>query len=183
MPIRKTSREDILNTCKEVFHQKGYYNSSMADLAEACGLMKGSFYHYFASKEEIMKLVLLDSHQKLKEQVLRLAHENERAPKERLALVLGCIGDQVASFKSCLYGNTTLETAQLIPEFQLLLQQIFLDIRESLAAIYKTKYSAEESSQKAMQSTQQLQGAVMMMKLYDDVAILMEAKQYIVDSF
>ncbi len=183
MPIKKTSLEDLVQTCKEVFHRKGYYNTSMADLAQACGLLKGSFYHYFPGKEDIMKAVLRDSHTKLKEQALSVVHDEDRAPKEKLSWVLGCIGGQVSMYKSCLYGNTVLETSLLVPDFRSILQEVFDDIQAALQTIYLTKYTPEESKKRAMSSTQQLQGAVMMMKLYDDVAILQEAQQAIVDEF
>lgn len=183
MPIKKTNKEEIIETCKEVFHRNGYYNTSMADLAKACGLMKGSFYHYFGSKEEIMKTVLLSSHQELKNQVLSIGHQLERDPQERLATVLDLITYHVSSFQSCLFGNTTLETALLIPEFQQILQLVFTDIQLSLESIYSTKFTNEASKKKAMQAVQQVQGAVMMMKLYNNPVLLQEAKQHLIDSF
>src|SRR5688572_4359372 len=102
MAIQKTNKEEIISVCKEVFHRKGYFNTSMADLAKACGLMKGSFYHYFASKEEIMKAVLLASHKALKEQVLTM--EPSTDPQQQLSFVIGLIVGHVTEFRSCLFG-------------------------------------------------------------------------------
>lgn len=183
MPIQKTNKEEIIVTCKEVFHRKGYFNTGMSDLAKACGLMKGSFYHYFSSKEEIMKAVLLASHKALKEQVLSLGQEKSLEPKERLSIVIGLITGHVSEFRSCLFGNTTLETSLIVPEFQQMLRTIFQDIQQTLAEIYATRYSVEEANKKAWHAVQQVQGAVMMMKLYDDPEILKEVKQYLLDSF
>lgn len=183
MPIQKTNKEEIVEVCKEVFHRKGYFNTSMADLAKACGLMKGSFYHYFAGKEEIMKAVLNSSQKALNEQVLILAQKQDLEPKQRLSIVIGLITGHVSEFRSCLFGNTTLETSLIVPEFQQILRSVFLDIQKTLAGIYSTQYATEEANRKAWHAVQQVQGAVMMMKLYDDPEILKEAKQYLLDSF
>lgn len=183
MPIQKTNKEEIVATCKEVFHRRGYFNTGMSDLAKACGLMKGSFYHYFGSKEEIMKEVLLCSQKALNEQVLALGKQTSLEPKQRLSAVIGLITYHVSEFRSCLFGNTTLETSLLVPEFQQILRRIFQDIQETLTEIYASKYTVEEASKKAWHTIQQVQGAVMMMKLYDDPTILQEAKQYLLDSY
>ena len=58
MPIQKITREEILLKTLEVFRQQGYYNTSMSDLATACDLNKSTFYHYFDSKEALMKVLL-----------------------------------------------------------------------------------------------------------------------------
>ena len=58
MPVQKISKEEILSATLDAFRQKGYYNTSMEDLAQACGLHKGSFYHHFSSKEVLMKTIL-----------------------------------------------------------------------------------------------------------------------------
>ncbi len=53
MAIKKTSKEEILTEAIKLFKIRGYYHTSMADIAQACGLIKGSIYHYFKSKDEI----------------------------------------------------------------------------------------------------------------------------------
>jgi AcrR family transcriptional regulator len=42
----------------EVFRKKGYHAASMDDLAKACALQKGSLYHYFESKEQILRDII-----------------------------------------------------------------------------------------------------------------------------
>ena len=53
MPVQKTTKDQIIIKSIEVFLKQGYYKTSMSDLAEACGLQKGSFYYHFKSKEEL----------------------------------------------------------------------------------------------------------------------------------
>jgi AcrR family transcriptional regulator len=53
------TRDDILDAAAQVFRQKGFHGSSMADIADAVKLQKASLYHHVSSKQEIL-LALLD---------------------------------------------------------------------------------------------------------------------------
>lgn len=47
-------REAILRTAASLFARKGYYGTGLQELLAACGIPKGSFYHYFpGGKEEL----------------------------------------------------------------------------------------------------------------------------------
>ena len=51
----KTSREDeIVAAAGRIFREKGYHATSVRDIAESVGLLKGSLYHYIRSKEELL---------------------------------------------------------------------------------------------------------------------------------
>lgn len=45
--------EEILRIAAEVIWSKGFSGAKLGDIAEAAGIVKGSLYHYFDSKEEI----------------------------------------------------------------------------------------------------------------------------------
>jgi len=47
-------QEQLFNTAAALFAEKGYHGTSISDLARAMGLQKGSLYHYFNSKEELL---------------------------------------------------------------------------------------------------------------------------------
>lgn len=47
-------QEQLFNTAAALFAEKGYHGTSIQDLARAMGLQKGSLYHYFNSKEELL---------------------------------------------------------------------------------------------------------------------------------
>ena len=46
-------REKILDTALHLFVERGYLETRIIDIAEACGMAKGTFYEYFQSKEEL----------------------------------------------------------------------------------------------------------------------------------
>ena len=46
--------EEILAAAASLFREKGYHATSVRDIAESVGLLKGSLYHYIRSKEELL---------------------------------------------------------------------------------------------------------------------------------
>jgi TetR/AcrR family transcriptional regulator, cholesterol catabolism regulator len=47
-------QDEILAAAARIFQRKGYHGTSVRDIADAVGLLKGSLYHYISSKEELL---------------------------------------------------------------------------------------------------------------------------------
>lgn len=47
-------RLELLDTAQALFFAKGYEQTSVNDIITAVGIAKGTFYHYFKSKEELL---------------------------------------------------------------------------------------------------------------------------------
>jgi AcrR family transcriptional regulator len=54
----RSRREEILDEATQLFAERGYEGTSMADLAERVGLRKASLFHHFTSKEVLYAAVL-----------------------------------------------------------------------------------------------------------------------------
>jgi AcrR family transcriptional regulator len=52
------TRNRVFEVAAEVFHRKGYDNTSMSDVATAAGLTKAGLYHHVTSKESLLFTVL-----------------------------------------------------------------------------------------------------------------------------
>lgn len=81
-------REDIIKAAVHLFHTQGYSNTSMQNIADAVGLLKGSLYYYISSKEDL----LYEIHQRFMNVLVdktasREAHANLPA-RERLEGVI-----------------------------------------------------------------------------------------------
>jgi TetR/AcrR family transcriptional regulator, cholesterol catabolism regulator len=50
--------EDIVSAAAKVFRTKGYHAATVRDIADEVGILKGSLYHHFESKEELLYLVV-----------------------------------------------------------------------------------------------------------------------------
>src|SRR5580693_258302 len=52
-PARSGRRADVVQLASELFAQKGYRATTVREIAEAAGILSGSLYHHFDSKESI----------------------------------------------------------------------------------------------------------------------------------
>ena len=53
------TKEFILKTSMLLFLQKSYKEVTMKEIVDKTGLSKGAFYHYFSSKEQLFKEIVL----------------------------------------------------------------------------------------------------------------------------
>lgn len=51
-------RNEILDAAEMLFASKGYSNTTVNDILQKVGIAKGTFYHYFHSKEEVMEAIV-----------------------------------------------------------------------------------------------------------------------------
>ncbi len=63
------TRRRILETAKRLFVEKGYFNTSMRDIAKATSLSTGALYHHFESKEEIAGYIYRETLEKIKARI------------------------------------------------------------------------------------------------------------------
>ena len=52
-------RKEILETAERLFITKGYTKTTVNDILKEIGIAKGTFYHYFKSKEEVMDEIIM----------------------------------------------------------------------------------------------------------------------------
>ena len=53
-------KREILVAARELFVGKGYDQTSVTDILKIVDIAKGTFYYYFASKEEVLEAIILD---------------------------------------------------------------------------------------------------------------------------
>ncbi|MCU6795655.1 TetR/AcrR family transcriptional regulator [Paenibacillus sp. WQ 127069] len=83
--LEEMKKRQILHTAKAVFIEKGYFSASMKDIAEACGMAKGSIYKIFDSKEDLFTAVFEDCHLIMFELARELdRQQGDVTPMERL---------------------------------------------------------------------------------------------------
>jgi TetR/AcrR family transcriptional regulator, cholesterol catabolism regulator len=53
-------RSEIVGIAAELFASKGYANTTVREIADAAGILSGSLYHHFDSKESMIEALLRD---------------------------------------------------------------------------------------------------------------------------
>lgn len=49
---------DIIEKAAKILAKKGYDNTSVSDIIKKVGIAKGTFYHYFKSKDELLEVII-----------------------------------------------------------------------------------------------------------------------------
>jgi len=83
----KKAKKSVFEVAAEVFHRKGYDNTSMSDVAEAAGLTKAGLYHHVSSKESLL-FTVLDSGLDFTESYVMKPLESVPDPLERLKTMI-----------------------------------------------------------------------------------------------
>jgi AcrR family transcriptional regulator len=81
----KERRLQLMEHAAQLFAERGYHPTSVADIVESLGVGKGVFYWYFPSKEELLAEILRESHQDLRRRQQQ-AIGDEPNPVERIEL-------------------------------------------------------------------------------------------------
>lgn len=84
---RRSRDSEVLETAVRLFSEKGYAATSVQDVADALGMLKGSLYYYIDTKETLLRRIFENSH----DEVRAIAERHvaaEGAPLERLAAFL-----------------------------------------------------------------------------------------------
>lgn len=169
MPKVKTSKEEIVFKALGTFRKNGYFNTSMHDLAINCGLQKGSFYHYFTSKEDLMIEVLNSIRKLLNNEIFIIAYDETAPPKKRMESMLIKLGNVLLKKEGgCIVGNSILEISSHSLVFKNVLKEILADWILALKCIFQNLYSELESQKMAEQTIMEFEGAVMLGLLYDN---------------
>ena len=80
-------RAVVLLVAAKLFAERGFKNTTVRDIADAAGILSGSLYHHFDSKEAMVD-ELLDSFQTALWQQYDAIEASDRPPKEKLEAVV-----------------------------------------------------------------------------------------------
>lgn len=59
--IKKIKKSEIHKSALGLFGEKGYFQTSIADISIKANISKGLFYHYYSSKEALFEEIILES--------------------------------------------------------------------------------------------------------------------------
>ena len=90
---KQETRQHLLETAWRLFKEQGYDQTTVADITEAVDVAKGTFFNYFATKEEIVDQIVLWRIDLLGSRVLGSGNVPERAV-DRIKLLLTAMADE-----------------------------------------------------------------------------------------
>ena len=176
MPTRKTDRDAVIDAALTLFRTQGYHHTTVADIAAACGLLKGSVYHYFAGKQALAMAALDRVIAESRETVFGLANDPAVPPAARLQNLADAVERFFAGREGgCLMGSLALEVGDSIPEFCSRVRLYFDDWKAALASVLEGRYGRARAEELAEDAIARAQGAILLMEVTGDPAVFRRA--------
>jgi TetR/AcrR family transcriptional regulator, transcriptional repressor for nem operon len=191
MPIRHT-RSSILEKGARIIHKKGYNHTGIKEILDAAGVPKGSFYHFFKSKEDF-GLNLLDHYAGFfVKKSGDLLKKTDTPPLQRLKGFFDgfrCFFEDNACELGCPIGNLSQEMGDLNPAFRKKLEEIFQLLAAPVEKLLNEAQERDELSKSA--DTRELadfiinswEGAILRMKVQKNPDALRLFDKMIFDGF
>ena len=101
-----TRRDELLDIAARLFAEKGFKNTTVRDIADAAGILSGSLYHHFDSKEAMVDEILRSFQEELfgKYDAILASDDDARAKLEQAVRVsfeaIDTHGPEVAIFQN-----------------------------------------------------------------------------------
>lgn len=124
------TRASLIRAGLEMLTEKGYSAAGLDEILRNAGVPKGSFYHYFRSKEDFGTALISAYADYFAARLERWLLNTERPPLQRLA---GFVADAVQGMarydfrRGCLIGNLGQEMGALPESFRQQLNAVFAD--------------------------------------------------------
>jgi AcrR family transcriptional regulator len=106
MPAPKQSastRDRLIDSARFLFWERGFAGTSMAELLAHAQVNSGSFYHFFDSKEALLRAVLEQYAELLRPMVVDPAFASTPKPLERIFAILAGYRERIL-VTGCQYG-------------------------------------------------------------------------------
>jgi len=81
--VQADKRQRILEAAIRVFADNGYHGARVGDIAEDAGVAHGLLYHYFASKEDVLRTIFVENWGQLLVR-FRAVEESDESAAEKL---------------------------------------------------------------------------------------------------
>ncbi|GLZ86363.1 TetR family transcriptional regulator [Metapseudomonas resinovorans] len=146
------TRAALIRCGMEILTEQGFMSTGIDAVLKRVGVPKGSFYHYFDSKEAFGQAVLESYARYFAHKLDRYLLQEDVSPLQRLVNFVedakaGMLRHQFC--RGCLVGNLGQEVAILPEGFRLELESILCSWQDRLAACLREACTAGELSTKA----------------------------------
>jgi AcrR family transcriptional regulator len=110
-------RREIVSASRELFLKKGYEKTTMQDVMNKLNIAKGTTYHYFKSKEELLESVVQDIVQEYLTAVEKVLNATQGSALEKIRSLVaaGRVADKQREFMDKLHhpSNIAMHTRLL----------------------------------------------------------------------
>ncbi len=116
MTATLNTRDRIIDVAKQRFHARGYADVGIKEICDNANIQKGSFYHFFPSKEDLALSVIDEFAEDWANGFVAEAFDPKLAPMERIEFLIDAayfwqksVKEKNGKIPGCLFGNLALE--------------------------------------------------------------------------
>jgi len=171
------TRTRIVRTAMELFWEKGFQSTSVADILSRSQVHSGSLYHFFPGKQDVLAAVLEAYRDGIEEWLLKPAWSGVDDPIERIFALLDGYRIQLVSTDctyGCPIGSLALELHEPDPRIRDLLSTNFrqwVDAIETCLVEAGDRLPAALDRRRLAEFTLTvMEGAIMQARTYRDIA-------------
>ncbi len=116
--MKRDTRQAIIEAGAELVHRQGFSRTGLQEILAAAGVPKGSFYFYFASKEEFGLALIEHYRRTIGQNAAALLGDRSIPPIARLARFFARVRESMAAGgceRGCPIGNLAQEMSDLSP--------------------------------------------------------------------
>ena len=167
------TRAGIVECAGRLFYEHGYEGTSFSDIVEASGLFRGNIYHYFKTKDEILRAVIEAHLEVYRGMMAKWDAENDDAKVRLVAFVDMITGRKVELVEfGCPIGSLNTELAKDRRDLQQAASALFDLFRDWLTVCFKQLGKGAESESLALHLLGRAQGVAVISHVYRDAKLL-----------
>ena len=169
-----STREHLLEVGLERLRSTGYTATGVKEVLDLANVPKGSFYHYFPSKEAFAGEVFQRYVEGEVRRMERILGDRKVAPLKRLRRYFEemiSVYGQKATVSGCLVGSLSLEIADHSPKLQAQLKAVYGDWQRTLADVLREAVERGDLAR----STQPDRLAEFLLNSYEGALVRMKA--------
>jgi TetR/AcrR family transcriptional repressor of nem operon len=117
MSRTSTARDRLISSACQLVHAGSYAATSVDDLCAAAGVNKGSFYHFFPTKHDLVLAAVDQQWARAQTEILEPAFARDVSPPQRFARFFRLAADRQRGevVRGCPFGNLAAEVGTLEP--------------------------------------------------------------------
>jgi AcrR family transcriptional regulator len=178
MSNKQNTRDRLIEAARQLFLEKGYTATGVAEILQKAGLNAGSLYHFFATKEDLLLAVLERYKQLLDPLVLEPVFGRISDPMERVFGILAGYRQmllQTDHEQGCPIGNLALELSTTHPAARRVIAENFTGWRNAVANCLRQASgrlpAGLDTDQLALFVLTLMEGAVMLARAYRSIDV------------
>lgn len=180
-----TTKQRILDSARELLHKSSYNEVGVQEICNHANVKKGSFYHFFTSKEELVLTMLDQIWDDFQEQFIKtlsppvlplerirnlpvMAHKIQRKAQRKTGQMPGCP-----------FGNLGLELSTQSEAIRQKIHQIFVQFTNPIEKVLEEAQAKGELANIDIQASAKaifafLEGIILMAKVHNNPELILQ---------